>query len=136
MALLMLVLRSSGLQAQTPPEAPASQTRTTVDLTGADPASLPRWLQMRIAGFGRSSAQATPLSIWAVRYKGEPAYLFFATCCDQFNQLYDKSGQNVCAPSGGFTGSGDGRCTEPLEPTNGQRLVWPYAPAPRASSPR
>ena len=39
-----------------------------------------------------------------------PVYLFTPTCCDQFNPLYDADGRYICAPSGGFSGSGDGKC--------------------------
>ena len=39
-----------------------------------------------------------------------PVYLFTAPCCDQFNPLYDAEGRFICAPTGGFAGSGDGKC--------------------------
>ncbi len=39
-------------------------------------------------------------------------YLFSSNCCDQFNTLYDESCNRICAPSGGFTGRGDGRCRD------------------------
>ncbi|MCE4557217.1 DUF6970 domain-containing protein [Roseateles cellulosilyticus] len=41
-----------------------------------------------------------------------PVYLLQAPCCDQFNRLYDAEGRYICAPTGGFAGSGDGKCPD------------------------
>jgi hypothetical protein len=49
-----------------------------------------------------------------VMYAGKPAYLIPSPCCDKFDYFYDARGVILCAPSGGFTGRGDGSCPEVL----------------------
>jgi hypothetical protein len=41
---------------------------------------------------------------------GQTYYYTTSPCCDLLNPLYDAQGKFVCAPDGGFTGRGDGRC--------------------------
>lgn len=41
---------------------------------------------------------------------GQLVYLHIAPCCDQYNKAYNADGRYLCAPAGGFTGLGDGRC--------------------------
>ncbi len=43
---------------------------------------------------------------------GKIYYQALAPCCDKFNPLYDERGHYVCAPTGGYTGRGDGQCPE------------------------
>ncbi len=62
---------------------------------------------------------------------GQPVYLSMPPCCDLFTKLYDADGRFICAPSGGLTGQGDGRC-----PGWVGRLVRPQPPEPAASNPR
>lgn len=42
----------------------------------------------------------------------EPFYLIPSPCCDKYDYFYDTRGVILCAPSGGFTGRGDGSCDE------------------------
>lgn len=98
----------------------------------ADPV-WPAWLRARMAAFEQAPADAEAMEILALPYAGGTAYLFVAPCCDQFNVLYDATGQRLCAPSGGFTGRGDGRCAAPLALSSAQR-VWQLKPA-AASAP-
>lgn len=37
-------------------------------------------------------------------------YVFSADCCDQGDELYDDECNYLCAPSGGFSGTGSGDC--------------------------
>ena len=53
-----------------------------------------------------------PLQITEYLYNDKTYYLFTAPCCDQFNTLYDDSCRMICAPTGGFTGRGDGKCPD------------------------
>jgi len=52
--------------------------------------------------------------VWKWESSQETFYLFFLGCCDQFDLLYDEDCNLVCAPSGGFSGGGDGTCSESL----------------------
>lgn len=68
----------------------------------------------RIAEFeaaGGTDPKGSVSRIMKVSYEGKPAYLFIAPCCDRFNDLHDADGRRLCAPSGGFSGQGDGKCS-------------------------
>ena len=43
--------------------------------------------------------------------------------CDQFNYLYDSDCNIICAPDGGFIGTGDGKCPDFIEPIK-KTLIW------------
>ncbi|MBV8036069.1 hypothetical protein [Roseateles sp.] len=67
-------------------------------------------MRERIGAFERGSTRE-PTSMMAFkRPDGQVFYLVNAPCCDHFNYLYDADGRRICAPTGGFGGSGDGRC--------------------------
>lgn len=57
-------------------------------------------------------------------YKDKPAYLISAGCCDQYITLIDGQCKYICAPSGGITGKGDGKCADFYETAKHKRLVW------------
>lgn len=64
-------------------------------------------------------------SIWAYSWNGQRVYLVSeATCCDQFSTLYDECFEPLCAPSGGISGKGDGRCPDFQQQATNQQLVW------------
>src|SRR5262245_15993153 len=66
-----------------------------------------RWVKQQIRAYEtRSPSQVTG----KVVYAGNSAYAIPSPCCDKFNYLYDSRGVILCAPSGGFTGRGDGNC--------------------------
>lgn len=65
-----------------------------------------------------------PIQIDEYLYKGKKVYFFTAQCCDQFNDLYDDSCRRICAPSGGFTGRGDGKCTDFDSTAKYVKLIW------------
>ena len=58
------------------------------------------------------------------RYRGELVYLVSSDCCDQFIVLYNGTCEKICAPSGGITGKGDGKCADFYENATKLRLVW------------
>jgi hypothetical protein len=63
--------------------------------------------------------------IWAYTWNGQKVYLASdETCCDQFITLYDECFNVLCAPSGGITGKGDGRCSDFYQQATDQQLVW------------
>lgn len=43
---------------------------------------------------------------------GQIVFLVSPGCCDMFTELYDEECNYICAPSGGFTGKGDGKCVD------------------------
>jgi hypothetical protein len=57
-------------------------------------------------------------------YLGKKVYFFTADCCDFFETVVDEQCVYVCAPSGGITGKGDGRCVDFKDRAKHVRLVW------------
>ena len=58
------------------------------------------------------TAGFNPDKIMSYKYKGKTVYLAVMPCCDQMNLLLDSQGIQICAPSGGFSGHGDGKCPD------------------------
>jgi len=56
------------------------------------------------------SQDAVAISLW-IAADGVQYFFIKSDCCDQFDELYDADCNYVCAPSGGFSGGGDGQCT-------------------------
>jgi hypothetical protein len=65
-----------------------------------------------------------PAEVIEYLYNGKQVYLFTSDCCDQYIMLYDGSCNYICAPSGGITGSGDGKCTDFYSTAKHVKLVW------------
>lgn len=65
-----------------------------------------------------------PAEVNEYEYEGKKVYLFSSNCCDQYNVVYDKNCTPICAPSGGFSGGGDGKCKEFFKQAKHIRLVW------------
>ena len=65
-----------------------------------------------------------PATVYRYLYEDKYVYLFSSDCCDQYNYLYDKDCNVICAPSGGYTGRGDGRCSNFKEMASDETLVW------------
>ncbi len=86
--------------------------------------SNPAWVNQLITTFEDQPVGNPPQSIWRYEYKGQQVYFIPAQCCDQFSQLYDASGTLMCAPNGGFTGKGDGRCPDFASLRTDETLIW------------
>lgn len=65
-----------------------------------------------------------PAQVNEYLYQGKHVFLFSADCCDQFEELYDEDCNRICAPSGGISGAGDGKCTDFRTQAQHIRLVW------------
>jgi hypothetical protein len=65
-----------------------------------------------------------PVSIDEYEYNGRKVYLFTSECCDQYDILFDENCKGFCAPSGGITGKGDGKCTDFKEKARLIRNIW------------
>ena len=57
-------------------------------------------------------------------YNGKTVFLFTPPCCDQWNVLYDDSCKIICAPTGGITGRGDGKCKDFSETAKHVKVIW------------
>jgi hypothetical protein len=59
------------------------------------------------------AAQGERVSFWRCTYQGQTVYFEPVTrCCDLFSTLYAADCTVICAPDGGISGGGDGRCPD------------------------
>lgn len=65
-----------------------------------------------------------PQSIWSYDYSGQTVYFIPAQCCDQYSTLMDATGSVICAPDGGLTGKGDGKCPDFFTKRSNEHLIW------------
>lgn len=85
--------------------------------------SIPACVQ-KLIDAGSKEIPDAPLQVDEYLYKNKKVFLLTAQCCDQFNILYDDSCKAICAPSGGFTGRGDGKCTDFDSTAKHIKLLW------------
>lgn len=84
----------------------------------------PDWVRTQIAKFQAEQVGNPPQSIWQYEYNGETVFYIPAQCCDQFSQLYDATGKFICAPDGGLSGKGDGKCPDFNQTQKNGTLIW------------
>ena len=84
----------------------------------------PAWVDSLIGEFKEAPLGNPPQSVWRYTYNGETVYYVPPQCCDQFSVLYDSDGNTICAPDGGFTGRGDGRCPDFFSNRTDELLIW------------
>ena len=65
-----------------------------------------------------------PAEVYRYTWHNQQVYYITANCCDQYNLLYDANCNVLCAPDGGFSGAGDGRCTDFGTAGSSKTLVW------------
>ncbi|CAF1094025.1 unnamed protein product [Adineta ricciae] len=75
-------------------------------------AKVPHCIQKRINAIAAQPVWNPPATVYEYVYQNKRTFLFSSNCCDQFNELYDEECNRICAPSGGFTGRGDGKCPD------------------------
>jgi hypothetical protein len=84
----------------------------------------PAWLDQLIKQFENNPVANPPLSVWKYAYNGQVVYFVPAHCCDIASTLYGAQGSILCAPDGGFTGRGDGKCSDFFDKRTDEQLVW------------
>lgn len=90
------------------------------------PQAMPDWLRAKIEGFTAAPQGSAPDRVLSAQLEGRQYFYIPGACCDQFNGLYDESGQYLCAPDGGFSGRGDGKCSDASRQVMGEKMhpVW------------
>ncbi len=88
------------------------------------PSSNPVWLDRLVAEFKAEPVANPPHRILRYRYRGQTVYYVPPSCCDQPSALYDEAGARLCAPDGGMTGRGDGRCADFREQRSDESIFW------------
>ncbi len=76
------------------------------------PEAPPMCVQTLITAMMSQPVGNPPGSIYRCTYNGATVYYLPAQCCDQFSSLISSNCASICAPDGGFSGRGDGRCTD------------------------
>jgi len=84
----------------------------------------PKWVKRIVATYEKDPVGNPPQSIWQYEYKGQTVYYVPPQCCDQFSKLFDANGKVICAPDGGFTGNGDGMCSDFSQERKNEKLIW------------
>ena len=72
----------------------------------------PECIEEQITLLKNKPAQNPVAEVWAWKTDTDTYYYITSDCCDQFNYLYNSNCTIVCAPDGGFTGTGDGKCPD------------------------
>ncbi|MEZ5522694.1 MAG: hypothetical protein R3F08_14625 [Dokdonella sp.] len=90
----------------------------------ANPPARAAWIDGLIAHFEAEPVANPPHRIVQYRYHDKTVYYVPPSCCDRPSTLYDESGEVVCSPDGGFTGRGDGRCTDFAAKRSDEVLIW------------
>jgi len=85
---------------------------------------IPACIQARIEEIKKQPKWNPPAQVEEYRYNGKRVFLFSSNCCDQYNEAVDESCNYICAPSGGYTGKGDRKCTDFAEKAELIRVVW------------
>ncbi len=86
--------------------------------------AMPACIQKMIDDGRKQSPPEVPLQVEEYMYNGNTVYLVTAPCCDHYNVLYDTACKEICAPSGGFTGRGDGKCEDFSKNAKLVKVVW------------
>ena len=86
--------------------------------------NIPGCLAEQLNKIQANQYQNPPVQIDEYDYNGKKVYLFKAECCDQYDILFDETCKGFCAPSGGITGKGDGKCTDFIKSAKLIRNIW------------
>ena len=84
--------------------------------------SVPDWLAQLIVEF--EHAPNPPSVVARYEYRDQLVYYVAPRCCDIYSTLYDAAGTILCAPDGGFTGRGDGRCPDFFAERRNEMILW------------
>ena len=90
----------------------------------APPDDRPQWIRKLIAQSQKEPVGNPPQSVWQYVYKGRKVYYVPPQCCDQYSRLLDENGTPLCAPDGGMTGDGDGKCPDFYDERSQEKLIW------------
>ncbi|MCI5059120.1 MAG: hypothetical protein MRY83_23610 [Flavobacteriales bacterium] len=81
-------------------------------------------IDLKINEFKSSEKKNPPIQIHQYYYKDKVVYLVSSYCCDIPSRVFDESCNLVCEPDGGFTGNGDGRCSDFYDVATKKTLIW------------
>jgi hypothetical protein len=85
---------------------------------------IPVCIQHRIDEIKKQPKWNPPAEVYEYNYNGKRVFYFSSDCCDNFDSVVDENCNYVCAPSGGITGKGDGKCKDFNANAKKVKLVW------------
>ena len=85
--------------------------------------NIPECIQKKIAEFTQQKVTNPPIKVFSYTYNNETVYYVTAICCDVYSELYDKNCNRICAPDGGKTGKGDGKCVDFFDTKTDKKLI-------------
>ena len=85
---------------------------------------IPACIQQRIEEIKKETVWNPPAEVYEYEYNGKTVFYISSDCCDHFNTVIDENCNPVCAPSGGITGKGDGKCPDFNSMAKKVRVVW------------
>jgi hypothetical protein len=94
------------------------------DCTKNSTGKIPPCIQEKITAIMERPKFNPPATVYRYKYQQQYVYLFSSDCCDQYNYVYDRFCKMICAPSGGITGKGDGRCPNFKALASEETLIW------------
>lgn len=87
-------------------------------------ADAPPCIRALIIEMQKEEVRNPPASVWQYEYNGQTVYYIPPYCCDMYGTLYNSNCEIICHPDGGFTGKGDGRCTDFSSKRKNEKLIW------------
>jgi len=85
---------------------------------------VPKCILDKITFFQSEPKVNPPRAIYQYQYNEKTVYYVSAPCCDIYPELVDNDCNLLCAPDGGFTGKGDGKCIDFNKTKSKEKLIW------------
>ncbi|HEU0110437.1 MAG TPA: hypothetical protein VFQ73_06145 [Flavisolibacter sp.] len=85
---------------------------------------LPACVVQKIQEIKQQPRWNPPAEVHEYFYRNKRVFYFTSDCCDQYNLLLDEQCAVICAPNGGTTGKGDGKCADFNTKAEYIKLVW------------
>lgn len=87
------------------------------------PKTVPACIQQVIEEIKQGPIWNPPAKIYRYDFKGQEVYYIPPRCCD-LPSVVIANCDTLCAPDGGLTGKGDGRCPDFAKEAKSPVLVW------------
>jgi len=84
---------------------------------------VPTCIEQKIRKIKREEVRNPPAQVWEWKVDDKKYYYISSDCCDQYNYLFDDKCNVVCAPDGGISGKGDGKCLN-FSTSIEKTLIW------------
>lgn len=87
-------------------------------------ASVPNCITEKINAILKKQKGSGPGFVNEYIYENKRVFHFAPYCCDAYGEVVDENCNFICAPDGGITGKGDGRCVYFFQTATFVKEVW------------